>query len=230
MSFMKFAAAAVMTLSMASAANAAELVNVGTSNSVGGDQIKWDSVGGGSGTLSVTNLVTGFNFDDALVNDGFLGQVAVLNLVATSAPGSALLVNGPTFAQTGLDGFFEFRLQSNPSIVLLRGDFTGMWLNGKIGDTAGSAMTVLTGGSLQLTSAVVDLDFLQLDNAAFSFSNVHPAYSIAGGELADFQGNSLTGTFGGAIPEPGTWALMIMGFGGAGALLRSRRRTAFTVA
>jgi len=28
----------------------------------------------------------------------------------------------------------------------------------------------------------------------------------------------------GTVPEPGTWALMIMGFGGAGAMLRSRRR------
>lgn len=27
------------------------------------------------------------------------------------------------------------------------------------------------------------------------------------------------------VPEPGTWALMIMGFGGAGAMLRSRRRS-----
>ncbi len=26
------------------------------------------------------------------------------------------------------------------------------------------------------------------------------------------------------VPEPGTWALMIMGFGGAGAMLRSRRK------
>lgn len=29
-----------------------------------------------------------------------------------------------------------------------------------------------------------------------------------------------------AIPEPGTWALMILGFGGAGAALRARRRWA----
>jgi hypothetical protein len=26
------------------------------------------------------------------------------------------------------------------------------------------------------------------------------------------------------IPEPGTWALMILGFGGVGAMLRNRRR------
>jgi hypothetical protein len=30
----------------------------------------------------------------------------------------------------------------------------------------------------------------------------------------------------GGVPEPGTWALMILGFGGAGASLRMRRRTA----
>jgi hypothetical protein len=29
----------------------------------------------------------------------------------------------------------------------------------------------------------------------------------------------------GVVPEPGTWALMILGFGGAGAALRHRRRT-----
>jgi hypothetical protein len=28
-----------------------------------------------------------------------------------------------------------------------------------------------------------------------------------------------------AIPEPASWALMIMGFGGVGAAIRSRRRT-----
>jgi hypothetical protein len=36
-----------------------------------------------------------------------------------------------------------------------------------------------------------------------------------------FEFDGLAGT---AVPEPATWALMIMGFGGAGAMLRSRRR------
>lgn len=34
----------------------------------------------------------------------------------------------------------------------------------------------------------------------------------------------------GAVPEPGAWALMLMGFGGMGALLRRRRAAAFAAA
>lgn len=30
----------------------------------------------------------------------------------------------------------------------------------------------------------------------------------------------------GGVPEPGAWALMLLGFGGAGAMIRSRRRLA----
>jgi hypothetical protein len=35
---------------------------------------------------------------------------------------------------------------------------------------------------------------------------------------------SMSPTMTAAVPEPGTWALMIMGFGGAGAMIRSRRK------
>jgi hypothetical protein len=35
---------------------------------------------------------------------------------------------------------------------------------------------------------------------------------------------------GGGIPEPTSWAMMLLGFGGIGALLRARRRTAFAAA
>ncbi len=45
-----------------------------------------------------------------------------------------------------------------------------------------------------------------------------------GGAYATLQVNSTNSV----VPEPGTWALMIMGFGGAGAMIRSRRRLVVT--
>lgn len=60
------------------------------------------------------------------------------------------------------------------------------------------------------------------------------------GQLIDYFSIAANGTIGdvrqmrvggvgeiGVVPEPATWAMMLMGFGGAGALLRSRRRPAF---
>ena len=43
--------------------------------------------------------------------------------------------------------------------------------------------------------------------------------------VASSSGQSNAGISIAVVPEPGTWALMIMGFGGAGAMLRSRRRS-----
>lgn len=48
-----------------------------------------------------------------------------------------------------------------------------------------------------------------------AYFNIHTT-QFGGGEIRGF----LT-----AVPEPGTWALMIAGFGMTGAMLRSRRRT-----
>jgi hypothetical protein len=55
---------------------------------------------------------------------------------------------------------------------------------------------------------------------------------------ADVLGNGNTGnvaatgvpTTGGGVPEPATWAMMLMGFGGLGAMLRNRRRQAVVTA
>lgn len=41
--------------------------------------------------------------------------------------------------------------------------------------------------------------------------------------------NILLSTFSAAVPEPASWALMILGFGGLGAMMRRRRTAAFAV-
>jgi len=53
------------------------------------------------------------------------------------------------------------------------------------------------------------------------------AWPPGGTKTLNAEGNSIDGTFTGlaAVPEPATWALMIAGFGIAGARMRSRRAT-----
>ncbi|MFZ5719971.1 MAG: FxDxF family PEP-CTERM protein [Pseudomonadota bacterium] len=79
-------------------------------------------------------------------------------------------------------------------------------------------------------------------SGGFSYTALSGAFNIAAGgpQLLTISGTggpdavfSGTATFEpqAAIPEPGAWALMILGFGGAGAMLRrGRNRTAFTAA
>lgn len=211
--------AAASIVALAGSASAAALIQVGTSGLAGSNQVTWDGTGPGAGTFTVSGITTILNFDDALYNDGFFGQQAVLTISASTT--GVLSQALPNFTQSGITGYFEFR-SADLSTMLLRGDFSNFWLTGVTGDASGNLTSV--GGQLNLTSDLVDLSFLKQDNALFGFTNIHPAFGITGGQLNDFQANNLTGSFGGAIPEPATWGLMLMGFGGLGALLRRNRR------
>jgi hypothetical protein len=110
--------------------------------------------------------------------------------------------------------------------------------------------------SIRSASGGKDLDFSMIDlDGVFAFTpdfglghepndswTLTTAHISAGTHTIHVAGNVFTtgaigtpaaASYGGTInieplsvPEPGTWALMIMGFGGAGALLRRRQRVA----
>jgi len=220
------AAALALSLVAASAPAHASDIDVATSGAPGSNQVVWTNTGAGEGTFDVSGITTLLNFNDALYADG-VGTQTLLTIHATAVTPS-LSMALPNFTQAGLDGFFEFRKASNPSIVLLRGDFTNFWLTGIKGDRAGNLTSV--GGQLNLTSSVADLSHIKLDNAIFGFTNVSPKFGITGtganAKLNSFKAGNLTGSFGGAVPEPASWALMIMGFGGVGAMVRRRKTSA----
>jgi hypothetical protein len=55
-----------------------------------------------------------------------------------------------------------------------------------------------------------------------AFAATNPGYGPFSSLLSN--GNTITG--GGNVPEPATWALMVIGFGGLGVAMRSRRKLA----
>ena len=88
-----------------------------------------------------------------------------------------------------------------------------------------------------------DLDFMTTCQAAgalpdctgyFSFDGVHPTAAVHQAAFNDIQAQFGFAAASGAVPEPATWALMILGFGLAGAAMRranaQRRRVAIAYA
>lgn len=81
----------------------------------------------------------------------------------------------------------------------------------------------LYGGALLSDKTFTTIDTFEEDlnfDVGASPYSVTARYTITAPTNGEMLGNAAIA----AIPEPGTWALMIMGFGGAGAMLRSRRK------
>lgn len=72
-----------------------------------------------------------------------------------------------------------------------------------------------------------DADFLSfyLQPSADPTSLVGVAYSLGGYSI--FAARTVTVNDANAVPEPGAWALMLLGFGGLGAALRRQRRARY---
>ena len=117
----------------------------------------------------------------------------------------------------------------------------------------GANLGVATIGTIQLGAKDIDFSSIDLDGTAFTQVGFDPsgenwqllATALTSGAhvltvrgsvigFGDRPGATYTGSLnidngsggGNEIPEPSTWALMIMGFGGAGYMIRRRRRGA----
>ncbi|MGH6997313.1 MAG: PEPxxWA-CTERM sorting domain-containing protein [Phenylobacterium sp.] len=91
---------------------------------------------------------------------------------------------------------------------------------------SGRAATLMGGKGFsgdQSGRAVYDLSALagQVVDIRFQFASDYAAY----GRGVTFDNLSVTGNVPSAVPEPATWAMMIMGFGLAGTAIRKRRRS-----
>jgi hypothetical protein len=164
----------------------------------------------------------------ALAGDIFVSGSGVFGpTISTMDP---VEIPGDSF---GFSFYLPDEIAANPATDVTTSQFT---VNGKTVDDAISAVLFYPadlGGGFDIdfaggqavslyvtdpsTSAVVDLGTdLKISTGSYNFTLDDPSGFAGGGTV------SLT-----AVPEPGAWSLMVLGFGGLGAAVRaSRRRTA----
>lgn len=160
---------------------------------------------------------------DYPVNDDYWGYAMDLFRYSTDYDGQARLDWRP-----GVDAYFSIdrgATELNGRSELSEGDFHGdgwqasHWgANNTCTDYIGIMNPYLCNGRL---SAVSGTDVAMFDAIGWNFiSDVQNAgYSIDTAQIRNLYARDIS------VPEPGTWALMILGFGAAGSALR-RRRTA----
>ncbi len=195
------------------------------------DTIRFVNNGDGTGTLeAIDDSIVNFSFTSpffpALESQNALFTLSALVLEPTVTVGGTIL-------QAVASGDFSFT-RTTPfagKTNLLTAHFTNAVITGSTNGTTATFLASQPGGSSTVTFTSDFLDFMSsVDRGfSFSFSGINPSLPGTGGDILPSWTGDATGTFSVDIatlpvPEPASWALLILGFGGAGAMLRMKRR------
>jgi len=163
---------------------------------------------GNVGFSAGSQWAAGSTFVSFRVQQQFNGPVIIddeLHLVSSSAGTFVDEINDPTHATTNATQSFTVA----QSFTFLTNTIYDVTLDASLGGTVNNST-----GSLSQTL----------------FANIDPMFTVSGPFTFDvspgFGGFAVVGAPGPGpgVPEPAAWTMMLLGFGGAGAVLRSRRR------
>jgi hypothetical protein len=155
-------------------------------------------------------------------------------------------INGPAATLGGAhdygSGTFEATATSTPGEWLITGitgsvgnvNITGLLATGSDNNND----NLLFPGTPGITTTVIDIKGIAFETAKFDLfsfdsagTSFNPMTTNAYGELASKDGFGVFGTFNvAAVPEPSTWAMMILGFAGIGAITYRRRKSVMLTA
>lgn len=163
--------------------------------------------------------LTGDNFS-VVVNTDLLGQIA--NLGTVTAPGAAGSL-GVFTIDIGSD-FFRISNRGNDTSVQLGDPVTQVYDIDFTDLTKGfgaSGFTVANAGGVQFQSPLT-LSSISKDDVFHA--NINGTFFPANSSLTF----TLTSPVASGVPEPATWALMLVGFGAVGFAMRRRRELAYS--
>lgn len=205
--------------------------------------LAWTQTSTDAGTLATTgtgaSAETVFSFLTPTLSA--LSDLSALFTLTASSPVAAVQAGGLDI-QPDVSGTFSFIYQgpTTTSITkganLLSGTFTGASISGPDGGSTASVQdAIVSGGTVTYTSAFETFATTGDKGLSLALTSVLPGLDVGrgGGALSSFAGVS-TGSFAsdlsaggsaGGIPEPGVWAMMLVGLGGIGFVARRQRKT-----
>lgn len=238
-------ASAVTTFATYSATAGTNIRLVNSGNAVGRAQ---DAV------VYSTSTASGTAPGAATVNFSFIASALapfVTNVQALYTLNGTIAANTPaqsfngTFFQNGFNGTFSFVTVAPITVQgvglvtttyaagsnLLSGTFSNGTISGS-GSAGGSAASGAPNTNISFTSDFLDFSSSTLFDRAQSLTATNPTFGLAtNGALRSFRAvaggswsaNPVPKAFA-AVPEPASWAMLVMGFGIVGATVRRRRR------
>jgi hypothetical protein len=205
----KVLAAVASTLLFAGTARAQVAVSIWTNQSTAaGNATLAQATTLNGGVPNATTTVSAINFDSGNTNGytigGFLNNPAGLSssIATASLDNTYMLLTGQIFLNAGINSF----VVSHDDGLQLNVDGIGMVVN-QPGPTS-----------------PVDTPFNVNNPGSAGLFNFELSYGECCGPPARLV-FAINGSPVGSVPEPATWAMMLLGFGGIGFAMRHRRRT-----
>lgn len=149
-------------------------------------------------------------------------------VMSMQAASSALITNlGPQFEQVGWSGSMTFG--DGGSFLTVAFNNAVMSIDGN----GGSASLISTDPVhfIDYSSDVLTLPALALKNLSLAFTGLTPSFTVAQNGYGTAFAANTAGSFAGsssvtdsAVPEPASWAMLLVGFGAVGGVARRRSR------
>ncbi|HSZ50835.1 MAG TPA: PEPxxWA-CTERM sorting domain-containing protein [Caulobacteraceae bacterium] len=199
----------------------------------------WTESGTQGGALSASAPVY-FTYDVT----GLPTTPVLATLTLTGAATDAGSMASGDVIQGGIDGTFTITssMPIDGTTDLLNGTFSGAQISGPTNGTTAAIQDNFQTGSVAYTSGLAKSVLTFGSDASgngFSFSGTSlTVLALKGNSPASFNG-VFAGNFAatsaspggqGGVPEPATWAMMVVGAGAVGSVLRRSRRTILTTA